>query len=106
MRYRKSEEIENLLDRLRDVYGDHSLEPYGDWDDPTSVGFRVSGIPVTFSVLTPDDVQRGRFDIQIEKYPPGGDYLYCDPAVSLPEFLELVKLLSGPEANWPTMKLG
>ena len=102
-RNRKTQEIEDLLDEIRGIYGANSLQPYGNWDDATSVGFRVRGIPVTFSVLTDKSLPPRHFNIQIESYPPG-DYLYHDPAVPLWNFLDLVKLVSGPEDKWPNMK--
>lgn len=52
MSNRKTEEIEELLNGLRDAYGTHAVEPYGDWDDPRSGGFKIRGIPAIFSVLS------------------------------------------------------
>ena len=94
MLYRKTEEIEQLLDGVRETHGAHSIVPYGDWDDPRSVGFTVRGIPATFSVLVEERPPQLHYDIQIESHPPG-DYLYHDHAVSLWQFMQLLKLISG-----------
>ncbi len=107
MLHRKTEDIEELLDALREAYGAHSIEPYGEWDDPTSVGFRIRGIPATFSVIVEDRTPERRYNVQIESYlPQDMDYLYAARAVSLWGFLDVVRLMSGPKDNWPKMKPG
>ena len=103
MRSKKVEEIEELLQEIRGIYGSHSVESYGDCDDPTSAGFRVREIPATFAVIVGDRLPARHFNVQIESSPPG-DYLYHDPAMSYWEFLELVGRFSGPRSTWPTMK--
>ena len=101
---RKTEDIEELLDGVREACGAHSIEPYGDWDDPRSVGFRIRGIPATFSIIVEGRLPERHYNVQIESYPPQDlDYLYCDRAVSLWEFLDLLSLMSGPRDNWPKM---
>lgn len=100
----KTEELKELLDGVREAYGAHSIEPYGDWDDPLSVGFRICGISATFSVIVEDRLPERHYNVQIESHPPQGlDYLYDERAVSLWGFLELLRLISGPRENWPTM---
>jgi hypothetical protein len=99
---RKTEDIEELLDGVREAYGAHSIEPYGDWDDPQSVGFRIRGIPLTFSVIVQDHLPQRHYNIQIESY-PDLDYLYHERAVSLWGFLELLRHISGPRDNWQKM---
>jgi hypothetical protein len=55
-----------------------------DWDDPRSAGFRIVGIPATFSVIVEDQLPAGHYNVQIESYPPQDfDYLYHKRAVSL-----------------------
>lgn len=103
MQNKKAAELEDILNEVRRTYGDDSVEPYGDFDDPASLGFRVRGIPATFSLLMKDQLPARHFNIQIESSPPG-DYCYYDPTVSFWEFLELVRLVAGPEANWPVMR--
>jgi hypothetical protein len=103
---RKIEDIEELLDAVREACGSDCIEPYGDWDDPRSVGFRIRGVPAIFSVIVEDRLPQRHFNIQIESYPQGFDYLYHDGAVSLWGFLELVKLICGPKDNWPQMPSG
>jgi hypothetical protein len=44
----------HLLNGVREANGVHSAEPYGDGDDPQSVGFSIRGIPATFSVIVSD----------------------------------------------------
>jgi hypothetical protein len=99
---KKTEDIEHLLGGVREAYGTHSIEPYGDWDDPRSVGFRIRAIPATFSVIVEDGLPERHYNVQIESYPPQ-DYLYHDRAISLWRFLELLGLMSGPRENWPKM---
>jgi hypothetical protein len=100
---RKTEDIEELLDGVREAHGVHSIEPYGDWDDPRSVSFRIHGIPATFSVIIDDRPPERHYNVQIESYPPQDlDYLYHDRAVSLWGLLELIRLISGPRDKWPT----
>jgi hypothetical protein len=99
---RKTEDIEELLDVVREAHGPHSVVPYGDWDDPRSVGFRIRGIPATFSVIVEGRLPERHYNIQIESYPPQDlDYLYQNRALSLWGFVELLKLISGPRDHWP-----
>jgi hypothetical protein len=99
---RKTEDIEELLDVVREAHGSHSVVPYGDWDDPRSVGFRIRGIPATFSVIVEGRLPERHYNIQIESYPPQDlDYLYQNRALSLWGFVELLKLISGPRDHWP-----
>lgn len=99
---RKTEDIEEVLDGVRELYGPHSIEPYGDWDDPRSAGFRIRGIPATFSVIAEDRLPERHYNVQIESYPPQDlNYLYHERAVSLWALLDLIRLFSGPKVNWP-----
>lgn len=101
----KAEDIQELLNGVRDLIGERSIEPYGDWDDPRSVGFRIGGVPATFSIISEERLPERHFNVQIESYPPKDmDYLYTERAVSLWSFLELVRLISGPREKWPRMK--
>jgi hypothetical protein len=100
----KTEEIEELLNGVREAHGTHAVEPYGDWDDPRSVGFKIRGIPATFSVICEDRLPERHYNIQIESYPQQDlDYLYHERAVALWGFLDLLRLMSGPSENWPKM---
>jgi len=100
----KAEDIQELLDGVRELIGERAIEPYGDWDDPRSAGFRIGGVPATFSIISEERLPERHFNIQIESYPPNDmDYLYNDRAVSMWRFLELVELICGPRDNWPTM---
>lgn len=102
---RKTEDIEELLDGVRELYGANSIESYGNWDDAQSVGFRIRGIPATFSVITRESLPEKHYNIQIEWYPPQDFvYLYHNRAIPLWEFLKLLKSFSGPIDTWPTMK--
>jgi hypothetical protein len=101
----KTEEIAELLDAIRREFGPDSIEPYGDYADPLTVGFRVRGIPATFSVITEDRLPERHYNIQIESYPPlSVDYLYINRAISLWSLVDLVKRMSGPTTNWPQMR--
>lgn len=101
---RKSEAIEELLSGVREIFGDNSISPYGDWDDPRSVGFRIQGVGATFSVILEDRLREGHYNIQIESYPTDElDYLYAAKA-SLYDFLEIVRLIAGPKEHWPQMR--
>lgn len=101
---RKTEDIEELLDAVREAYGKDAIEPYGEWDDPLSVGFRIHGVPATFSVIVGNQLPVRHYDVQIESFPPLElDYLFRDRAVSLWAFLDLIKLISGARSNWPEM---
>ena len=101
---RKVEDIEELLNGIRELVGEHSIEPYGDWDDRRSVGFRIRGVAATFSVIVEDLLPERHFNVQIESYPPQDlDYLYHNRAVSLWRFLKVVELICGPRDKWPKM---
>lgn len=95
----KDESIGELLNRIRRRFGIHALQPYGDWDDPKSVGFRIHRVDATFSVVVVENRPGGSFNIQIESYPPG-DYVYRAD-VTLDRFMELAELVAGPEDRWP-----
>jgi len=60
---RKVEEIEELLNSVRELVGEHSIQPYGDWDDLRSVGFRIRGVAATFSVIVEDRLPERHFNI-------------------------------------------
>jgi hypothetical protein len=70
--------------------------PDGNSDDPLDVGFRIRGIPATFSVITEARLPKSHFNIQIESYPPEDmDYLYHDQAISIWALLDLIKRCLG-----------
>jgi hypothetical protein len=101
----KIEHIEELLREVRETYGPHSIEPYGDGEDPRSVGFRVCGISATFSVIAEDRLPEDHYNVQIESYPPQSvDYLYHAWGVSRYRLLELIEVISGPRDRWPSME--
>jgi hypothetical protein len=100
MLYKKTEDTEELLGAIRESRGPHSIIPDGDSDDQDSVGFRILGIPATFSVLAGKRAPERHYNVQIESVPQG-DYLYNSRAISLWGLLELVELMSGPIENWP-----
>jgi len=67
-------------------------------------GFKIRGIPATFSVLSEDRLPDRHYNIQIESYPPQDlSYRYHARAISLWRFLELIRLISGPKENSPRM---
>ncbi|WP_254507277.1 hypothetical protein [Anatilimnocola floriformis] len=68
--------IETLLTELRRRYADRLIS-YGTSPlEEDGTGFRLQGVPAVFSALTIDGtLPSGRFDVQIESYPPG-DYVF------------------------------
>ena len=94
-----------LLKRLRETFGFNNVLPYGTYpDEEDSTGFRIRGIPATFSALTFSDnpgkqLPHGRYDIQIESFPPGY-YIYSDE-VDLNDFFILIKRIA--KDDWPQM---
>jgi hypothetical protein len=91
---KKNEDIEELLARLRELYGAESIAPYGDGGDPESAGFRIHGIAATFSVISGRNLPRDHYNIQIDSCPPESlDLIYTNRAISLWDFLELVSEL-------------
>ncbi len=102
--YAKSGDIEAVLEAVREMHGEHSIVPYGDLDDPSSVGFRILDVPATFSVQVTDRLPKLHFNVQIESYPPDFDYLYHARAISLWDLLDVIKTISsGPKQTWPQM---
>lgn len=92
-------EISALIDELRSRYGT-SYVPYGTSDDEENgTGFRIKDIAATFSALCLDDTPHGKYDIQIESYPPG-DYIYTD-IVTLDHLLALIEKYREPFEHWP-----
>lgn len=101
----KSQPIEDLLQGVCDIFGCDAVYPYGDWDDPTSVGFRVRDVPATFSVIVTDRLPEDHYSIRIESWPPEKlDYIYS-AIVSGYAFLDIVRLVAGPRDQWPVMKV-
>ena len=76
---------------LHEAHGSENILPYGTSpDEQHGVGFRIRGIPATFSAITDHgSLPFGLYDIQIESHPPG-DYLFTDD-VTLSEFLHLIE---------------
>lgn len=96
----RSFEIQSLVSAVEEIhgavtlYGSNELEEYG-------TCFTLKGIPVTFSILTPDGAREcGQFDVQIEGQPPG-DYMYNMERCSLDEFLQTVEIFKLPPKSWP-----
>lgn len=98
----QSAAIKQLREAVSAAYGPNSVVLYGSAeDDEHSLGFMISGIPATFSVHTQDGrLADGRYDIQIESFPPGS-YVYTN-VVSLGEFMTLVAKVAGPTDEWPS----
>jgi len=96
-----SKSISILLEKIKTIYGETKIQPYGTSpNEEHGTGFRIENVPATFSLLTLDGtLPDGKYDIQIESYPPG-DYVYTDK-VDLNEFLSLVEKICGPESEWP-----
>jgi hypothetical protein len=97
-----SEAIKLLLAEIRSRYGDRSLSFYGTSEDEhDGTCFRITGIPMTFSVHTrAGTLPEGHYDVQIEGTPPG-DYLYTN-VVNLDTFIKLVSAYAGPQHEWPS----
>ena len=94
----KHPEIAQLLGELHARYAE-AVIPYGTSDaEEDGTGFRIEGIPATFSAILPAGIRPGRYDIQIESFPPGA-YIYQDE-VDLAEFLRLVEEYRRPAAEW------
>lgn len=70
--------ITRFIATLKTIYGDQ-VTPYGTGgDEKHGIGFRIEGVDATFSVLTLEgSLPAGRYDVQIEAYPPG-DYLLAN----------------------------
>ena len=86
---------------LANIGRKYVFSPYGgDAADGHGTGFKIIGIPATFSVHTRDgSLPQGHFDVQIEGVPPG-EYLYTN-VVSLDAFLAIVERMAGPRSHWP-----
>lgn len=95
----RSPKVQKVISEVEARYGAISL--YGsDPSEEHGTGFKLTGIPATFSVHTqegtlPEDL----YDVQIEGAPPG-NYIYAD-VVSLNTLLECIERMRGPEENWP-----
>jgi hypothetical protein len=91
--------VSRLLDQLKASYGSR-LEPYGrNFQEEHGVGFRIAGVPATFSIATDDGrFAFGRYEVQIESYPPG-DAIYIAGA-DLEELLSLVRKIES--GAWPS----
>jgi len=92
--------IVELVASLKRKYGE-SYAPYGTSDEEEEgTGFRIAGIEATFSALCLAKTPKGKYDIQIESYPPG-DYLYND-VLDLDAFLSLIEQYRASLNVWPT----
>ncbi len=93
--------IQKLIDVVENAYGPVML--YGsDPSEKHGTCFRITGVPVTFSVHTQEGrLPSSEYDIQIEGVPPG-DYIYT-AVVTLDTFLELVARIRSPVDQWPLM---
>ena len=92
--------IANLRSELERHYGAR-VQPLGSTPvDMHAFGFRIDGIPATFSVVTREEQEEiNRYDIQIESTPPG-EYLYTGE-FTLPELMVLITVFEGPPSTWP-----
>jgi len=91
--------IQDRVDTLAREYG-ADFVPYGTSAEETEgTGFRLAGIPATFSVLSFGQISSDILDYQIESSPPG-DYLRTGEA-RLHEFLDLIEEYRRPMKNWP-----
>ena len=90
--------IQKLIEHLRAEYAGYV--PYGTSDaEEEGTGFRIEGIPATFSVLSYGDIPEDILDIQIESYQPG-NYLY-NAELSIEDFIRLIETYRRPESEWP-----
>ena len=106
----KRPEISILIQRLIELYGER-YSPWATWpEEEGGTGFRIKGIPATFSVICNDDVPISNYDFQIESWEledyshpkvPGMDsYMYCGQ-LNLKGFLALLEVYEGPFCEWP-----
>lgn len=96
-----------LLARLNEIYkgavSPYGTSPYGTPDEvEDGTTFRVAGIAATFSVIRPSGIEPGRYDVQIESYPPG-EYIYTDE-LTLEAFLSLIEEYRRPMNLWRSAK--
>ena len=98
--------IDALLSAVREKYGAASVTYYGSGpDERDGVGFRIEGIPATFSALEVVAAESGPlYDVQVEGVPPG-NYLFM-AVVGTAEFLELIDRFRAPEHDWPAPDAG
>jgi len=96
--------VQMLLTALQDQYGERILPYGGDFHEGAhGIGFRLDGVAATFSAITLDgSLPFGRFDVQIESYPPG-EYVWADE-YELSEFLRVVANVA--RGVWPDDKAG
>lgn len=90
--------IEVLVAELQRRYGDRIIPYGGGFVSTSSVCFRLRGIPAVFSILTLDGtLPFGRFDVQIERCPPGDD-VWADEY----DLHELLQVIANIERDiWP-----
>ena len=95
----RRDDVTILIDRLKAIYGE-KYRPYGTSEtEDEGTGFRITDIAATFSVVCVGDTPVGKYDVQIESYPPG-DYLYTDE-LDLDSLLQLVEVFRRPVDAWP-----
>jgi hypothetical protein len=92
--------IEDLRRALKIRYANR-LHAYGSSDDePHGYGFRIDGIPATFSAITGSGtIGEGRLDVQVESLPPG-EYIFS-AELSFDDVLKLIDTFSRPRSQWP-----
>ena len=91
--------IAELIAALEETYGGSYL-PYGTSEqEENGTGFRIVGIEATFSVVCLYDTPTGKFDVQIESFPPG-DYLFND-VLNLKQLMSLIETYRAPFSAWP-----
>ncbi|EGM70789.1 hypothetical protein [Shewanella sp. HN-41] len=97
----RRDDVPVLIRRLKERYGE-KYELYGSSEnEQEGTGFRINNIPATFSVLCFGDIPIGRYDFQIESYPPG-DYLYTGEK-NLSGLLELIERYREPMDEWQSI---
>ena len=95
----RREIITTLIEYLRSTYGKEYV-PYGTSDsEEEGTGFRITSIPVTFSVLSYGEIPENILDYQIESL-QSGLYLHMGEA-TLNEFKDLIMEYLKPPKEWP-----
>jgi hypothetical protein len=106
----RRQEISVLIQCLSEKYGDR-YSPWGTApDEEEGTGFRIQGIPATFSVICNEEVPNGIYDFQIESWEladythpnvPDMDSYMCNGQLDLTGFLSLVESYERPFREWP-----
>ena len=95
----RRDDVTILIGELKKRYTDKYVA-YGTFEqEEEGTGFRITDIPATFSVLCFGATPIGRYDCQIESYPPG-EYLYT-VETDLSSLLALIEVYRRPMNEWP-----